>query len=289
MSVREFKSETIGAFVWWDAANLTVEPHELRRILTDHGFTDVAEKVPDIDPGAGIRRAAREWGQGRGNADRYRAEVNVDDGARVVVGVLGRWQSQETSGWKQVETFTFDVSSGTWATATSSKFSDQASDFIRLASDRMRYHDHVWIRPRFIMDQLEQASAITLRSRGGFYFVANEKLDLIDRMGSVLNAIGPNSMSIARIQGDEVSRQSIAVGLRDSIAESISEVHADLEKWVSSTRKIRTDSQNGMFSTLQQLLARADLYEEALGIQLTELRSRVQEAQDRAMQILAAA
>lgn len=279
---------TIGAFVWWDAEDLTVEPGKLREILTDNGFDEVAARVPDIEPSSAIRRAAQEWGQGRGNQDRYKAEVNVEDGNQVVVGILHRWQNGDKSGWNQIETVVFDKASGTWASDAAAD-TDQCVAFTRVAADRMQYLDARWIRPRFIMDQLDKASAIRLRNRGGFYFIADSQLPLVDRMSAVLNAMGPNCMSIARIQGDEGSRKAVANGVRESMQEALAEIGTELDGWQSQSRKVRTDSQTNIFGSLQTLLARASLFEQTLEIQLTDLRDKVQEAQDRAMAILAGA
>lgn len=277
---------TIGAFVWWDAEDLTVEPSKLREILTDNGFDDVAARVPDIEASSAIRRAAQEWGQGRGNQDRYKAEVNLEDGNQVVVGILHRWQNGEKSGWTQIETVVFDKASGTWASDAAAD-TDQCVAFTRVAADRMQYLDARWIRPRFIMDQLDKANAIRLRNRGGFYFIADSQLSLVDRMSAVLNAMGPNCMSIARIQGDESSRKAVANGVRESMHDALTEITAELEGWKTQTRKVRTDSQTNVFGSLQTLLARASIFEQALEIQLTDIRAQAQAAQDHAMAILA--
>ncbi len=285
--VREVSVDgTLGAFVWWDADDLMVEPEKLREILTANGFDDVATRVPDIEPASAIRRAAQEWGQGRGAQDKFRAEVNVDDTDKVTVGILQRWQRGDKSGWDQIETVVYDKASGTWATDAAAD-TDQCVAFTRVAADRMQFLDARWIRPRFIMDQLEKANAVSMRNRGGFYFIADSQLSMIDRMGAVLNALGPNCMSIARVQGDETSRKGIANAVRNSMQDALAELDTEMEAWKVQARKVRTDSQTNLFGALEQLLNRAGLYEQTLAIQLDDLRGKVQDARDRAFAILA--
>jgi len=273
----------MGTFCWWDLDNSQVTPDHLRAVLASEGLTEI--KVPDIEPISALRKAAANWATGRGNADRYRAEVTAVDGPHVYIGLLQhqREGAREVA-WKQVETLVYDTQAGTWLNQYPT---DTAQGFMKVANEFLLYLDHRYLRPSVLVPQLEEAQAISLRRQGGIYFAPITHLDTVQRLRRIVNQLGGCRFFLCTVQNDAESRDGIGAGVQDHVLGQLLGVQEQLEEWKASTRKIRTDSQANVLGELASLLSLADLYEKTLEVSLGDLRGKVRECQDAAMKILA--
>lgn len=279
----------MGAFIWWDLESCRVTPDHLRDVLRIEGLTDTGNdtdiKVPDIDPTSAIRRACQSWAMGRGNADRYRAEVTADDNGQVYVGLLQRQrEGAREVAWKQVETLRFDLAAGAWSNTL---LSDQATDFLATADDFIRYHDHRFVRPGVLTPLLSRMGAISLRSQGGIYFVPLANMDAARQMKRVIGALGNSKLHICTVENDADARDAVSSATQDHVLGQLVDVQAQLEEWKGSARKIRSDSQANVLGQLGELLSLASLYERTLEVSLKDLKQQVEDCQDAAMAILA--
>lgn len=281
----------MGAFVWWDLESTQVTPDHLRRVLTAEGLLatpgdeDGKYKVPDIDPVGAIKRACQEWGLGRGNADRYKAEVTSQEPGRIYVGILRHEREDaRTVGWKQQETLCYDLTTKTW---TNQFPSDQGAAFMGVVDGFVTYLDHRWIRPCILLPELAKMKAIGLKKNGGFYFVALSQDALLRRLKRVIGALGKSVLNIVTVENDADSREAVANGTREHVLGQVAEIRATLKEWRESSRKIRTDSQATALGQLAELLDIAGLYEGALEVSLSDLRGEIEGARADALALIA--
>lgn len=282
----------MGAFVWWDLEATQVTPDHLRRVLAAEGLLATGApdevgtyKVPDIDPVSAIKRACQEWGQGRGNSDRYKAEVTAQEPGRVFVGILRHeHDGVRTAGWNQEETLCFDLTTRSW---TNQFPSDQASAFMGVVDGLATYLDHRWIRPSVLLPELAKMKAVGLKKNGGFYFVALSQMDTLRRLKRVVGALGRSVLNVVTVENDEDSRTAVANGTRDHVLGQMVEIKASLAEWRGSSRKIRTDSQATVLGQLAELLDLAGLYESALEVSLADLRGEIDGARADALALIA--
>jgi hypothetical protein len=273
----------MGAFVWWDLDQTKCTPAHLRRVLAAEG---IEINVPDIEAISGIRRACQQWGVGRGNADRFRAEVTAVETDTIYVGILQhqREGSREVA-WKQRELLAYDLTAKAWKNAAPS---DEAVAFMGIADDFMAHHDHKWIRPNILQPELAAMKAVMLKRQGGFYFVALAHMDRVRRLKRIVAALGNSALNVVTVENDEDSREAVANGTREHVLGQIAEVREQLTEWRASTRKIRTDSQANVLGQLAELLDVAGLYETTLEVSLADLRAEVDACRTEALAIIAA-
>jgi hypothetical protein len=273
----------MGTFCWWDLDASQVTPEHLRDVLASEGLTDIS--VPDIDPVSAIRKAAGNWATGRGNNDRYKAEVTAIDGGRVYVGILQhRREGSREVAWGQTETLCYDTVSREWVNAYPSEV---GQGFIKSADDFLKYLDHRFLRPSVLVPQLEAASAISLRRQGGIYFAPLASLDIVKRLKRIVGQLGGCKFHLCMVENDGDSREGVGAGVQDHVLGQLLDVEKQLEDWRTTSRKIRTDSQANVLGQLATLLGLADLYEKTLEVSLQDLRAKVTECQDEAMRLLA--
>lgn len=278
----------MGAFVWWELENTKCTPDHLRRVLAAEGITDAEGapiKVPDIDAVSAIRRACQQWGVGRGNADRYQAEVTAIDGDVVYVGILQHEKvGAREVGWKQVELLAYDTVRKAWRNQLPS---DEARSFMGAADDFMAHLDHKWIRPNVLQPELSAMKAVMLKRQGGFYFVALAHMERVRRLKRVVSALGNSALNVVTVENDTDSREAVANGTRDHVLGQVLEVKEELKAWRAQARKVRTDSQANVLGQLAGMLEFADLYERTLEVSLTDLRTEVEACRSEAFAILA--
>jgi hypothetical protein len=280
--VAQAVADGLGAIAWWDLYDTQVSPTRLRSILAHEGLN---VDVPDIDQGAAVRRAAREWHQGRGNADRYRAEVVHETATTLRIGLLKREQvSDDEVKWEQVDAIEFDVVSAMWSTMGTTEL---ANGFITLADERRAYHDHMFIRPAILMASLAQMGAFGLRRQGGCYYVPIQKVADLERLQRVIGAIGNCALDYTHVAATDAGRAALGKEATATLEQALTEVAEQLDSWSESTRKVGTNSEASMLATFADIRARANLYTDALSMSLDAIVSKVEEAEQRARDIIA--
>jgi hypothetical protein len=273
----------LGALVWWSLTDTRIAPDRMRSILAGEGLDPAI--VPDIDQASAIKRATREWTQGRGKAERFRAEIARTDGKVLTVGILRREQvSASEVRWVQVDTCTFDADNGGSWTAIGA--SPEAKAFAA-AADEIRFHlDHQWIRPSILIRGLAAAQAVCLRDRGGVYYVPAQRQDDLARLGRVVAAIGRCHLDIVHAQATPESRTSIASGASAAIRDDLTDLLSRIQGWSESARKVSDDSAMTVLSDLAELKTKADLYADALQVSMDDLAAAIDEAKAEAERIL---
>lgn len=135
-------AQGLGFLVWWDLENSRVRPTDLRAALAAEG--ENPDIVPDIDPVSGLRRAAREFRDGR-KVGAWKAEIVPTSDNTLVVGLLKleKVTGQKKVGWVQHATLVWDTASNGWSdwTADDQEAAAKAEDFRALVVDRQTFLD----------------------------------------------------------------------------------------------------------------------------------------------------
>lgn len=274
----------MGAIVFWEMSDTKITPSDLRNILAAEG---IQISVPDIDPEGAVKRASRTWAMGRGN-DRFRSDpVDIQDPNRVKICILHR-QEEGTAGkkqakWETIESVIFDLQTRTW---TCSASTPEVQSFVALADDYLRFLDHNFIRPNVIQKRLAEMRSFSLKSSSGLWYVTQDQMDSLAALQRVVSAIGSSAMYVVHVGETSQSRDAIQNAARGALAETLAELEAKLDCWVSSNRKIRTDAIDTALAEFVDLVERADLYQEALQVRMEDLTFRINAARDRARQII---
>jgi hypothetical protein len=284
---------SIGLLTWWELNDTKIAPAALRAILADEGLD--AAGVPDIDQPAAVRRAARGWTQGRGNADRYRAEVVFDHasatGGRIEVGVLQRRRlSDHEVEWVQVDVVAYDVDSAgnairdRWVGNGTAEADSVAED----VTSTCTFLDHEWIRPNLVAARLSAMGALPVRKSGGVAFVPRCYEPELRRLQAVVRRIGSSEFEAAAIDpNDATTRATIERRAGDNLAEALNDFGKRLAEWEGATRTVPSHAVSSILADFAEINERGELYALALGVTLDGLREKLDAAKDRARALLA--
>ena len=284
---------SIGLLVFWELNDTKITPENLRELLTDEGMD--ASGVPDIDQPAAIRRAARGWTQGRGNADRYRAEVVYDlataTGGRIEVGVLHRRRLNDHEvEWVQVDVVAYDVDSA-GNVARDRYVGNGTAEADSVAEDvtsTCTFLDHEWIRPNLVAARLFAMGALPVRKSGGVAFVPRCYEPELRRLQAVVRRIGSSEFEAAAIDpNDATTRATIERRAGDNLTEALNDFGARLAEWEGATRTIPSNAVASILADFAEINERGELYALALGVTLDGLREKLDAAKDRARALLA--
>lgn len=287
----------LGLLAWWDLSETAIAPDHLRNVLAQQ---QIDVEVPEIDATSAIKRACGAWGSGRGNADRFKAEVvavetaPTTSGPRVIaveVGILTHKVDAvaRENAWTQVEKLRFDAVLMAWTPVTaihSTSILTAIAAFQSVANDLIGFHDHRWIRKNVILPELRAMSAISMRRQGGIYFVPVEHDDRMRRLKRAIRAVGNSDFHMSGVQHDEDEREAVAAGARMTIIGEVEELESKIQEWVEAGKKPRKDAHAATIGDLAELMDRASLYEGILKLRLDDLRTRIDTARDAALALL---
>lgn len=280
-------SNGLGALCYWELSDCAITPDSLRAVLTVLG--EDPSVVPDIDPASAASRASREWGQGRGNDTRYRAEVVNRDSDRIEVGILERQRvSVNEVKWVQVDAtiVTVDSVTGAYTGAYTVNGTSQASAYRDLFLKRLAHLDADWIRPHLIQARLDAVSAFAVRRQGGVVFVDRTHLEQVERLARIVRSIGDSSFDIVHVAATGESHKSIARAANAYLEEQLNELTSKLDGWNERARAPRIDAVEGLLEQVGDLVLRGGLYADVLQVTMEGVNDRLATVKSRAMALL---
>jgi hypothetical protein len=279
-------SNGLGALVMWELSDTAITPADLRALLSSLG--EDPSVVPDIDPASAASRASREWGMGRGNETRYRAEIVHREAGRIEVGILERQRvSVNEVKWVQVD------SALVWIDAAG-KFtgvgwvhgSAQVRSYVDLFNKRNTHLDADWIRPHLIQARLDAVSAFAVRRQGGVVFVDRTHLEEVERLARIVRSIGSSSFDIVHVANTCESQKSIARAASAYLEEQLNELTTKLDGWTERAKAPRIDAVEGLLEQVGDLVLRGGLYSDVLQVTLDGVNDRLATVKARAMALL---
>jgi hypothetical protein len=293
------------ALVDWELYGTRMTPDDLRTTLQAHGYDPTI--VPDIDQDQRIRSAGARWTQGRGNADRYRAEVTEDDEA-IYVQVLRRGDQGTVSSASRAARRKFvPVASLVWDKVgqvwdgdlywqDGQRVQVPADDGVRAAVNACRkacdvarlHHDHEFIRPVLIQAPLRSMGAVPfIRRSGGCVVVPMQFWDDLKQLQGFVGALGDSYLGVVRADvTDQGTVQAMQRSVRDTLTAEIGKVRDDLHTWRQRGKRISTAALGDRLAAFDDLRSRAQLYAEALGMAQADLLADVADAEADARDLL---
>jgi hypothetical protein len=272
-AVSEFATG-LGFLVWYNLKNALVTPTGLRALLARENETDI--EVPDIVPRDGIIRATREWSKGRRSGSKYKAEVVHEDDFELTIGILKHHHIHEKEvGWAQIEVLTFDKTNGSWVTLPSSPL---VAEFVSLAQRRCTYLDHSFVRPKILQAKLDSFCSFKLRDRGGVYFVLEQFIDEVEKLKRIINQIGYSTLRTLRVTDIPEDKATITTETREHLDSSLAGLRERMTLWRTRTRKVRSDALGNTLEEFKGLRSQAELYADALQIQLDDFLEEIDDA-----------
>ena len=279
---------SLGLLVWYELNQTKITPDNLRSVLGEEGMD--ASVVPDIDQVQAIRRAARGWTQGRGHADRYRAEVVFDQPNRVEIGVLRRQRINDHQvEWVQVDVVAYDVDSAGNVNRDgySGSSTPEASLIAEDVLSACTFLDHEWIRPNLIAARLDAMGALSVRRSGGVAFVPRCYEDDVRRLQAVVRRIGLSEFEAAAVDpNDTTTRETLQRRAGENIADALRDFDARLGEWETAAKTVPSHAVASILAEYGEIVQRGDLYALALGVTLDGLRGKLDAAKDRARVLL---
>jgi hypothetical protein len=278
----------IGHLVWWDLSKATITPGDLRMVYAAEGADPSV--IPEIDPISAIRTTARGWTQGRGNADRYRAEVVAEEeipGLRTVtVGILKRVRvGRGEVRWEQVESATFSEMTAAWAVHTGTP--DLMGLFVRDADIARTHYDDAWIRPNVIQNTLKDLKSFLLKKGGGIYWTPESGAEVLDRLQRIVGKIGSSSLTVLTPDGTSAATKAqIGQGARNALLEDMTEVREKIAGWSDRSRKCPDSYVETLIAEAGDLTDRAELYAASLEIAVDEILADIASMRDNARALL---
>jgi hypothetical protein len=259
----------LGAIVTWDLQGTRITPADLRAVLAAEGLTAEAAAVPDLDPRNAVKRAAREWAQGRGNAARYRAEVVREDAGSVQVGILRHERvSQDEVRWVQVDTLTCDLSTGAWTAAVGLP---EGADLIALATERATYLDHSYVRPELLQRKMDAWKAFPLRRQGGAYFIPAAFDGELQALQRVVGKLGDSALSCYHLAPTTQTTQAVHEGAREHAGATIRTLRAKITGWQERAGTVRSDAVAHMLEELRTLRGDVQFYSDSLQVAMDDM------------------
>lgn len=282
-------SSGLGCLVMWELSDTAIEPARLRGIFDSLG--EDASIIPDIDPASAVARAAREWGQGRGNETRYRAEVVLREVDRIEVGVLERRRvAQNEVEWVQVDRVVIDTFTSNGVTTINAMRSvttrEEAKGLMSLIRTRATHLDADWIRPNLIQARLDAVGALNVRRQGGVMFVAHQHLDEVERLARIVRQIGTSSFDIVHVETTKESVATVQRAASSYMEEQINDVVAKLDDWAEKSRAPRSDAVAGLVEQVGDLVLRGGLYADVLQVAMEGINERLAAVKSRALALL---
>lgn len=269
-------AEGFGSLSWWGLNDTLITPADLRAKFASVGLDP--NDVQDIRATTAIARAAREFSMGRKGKDakRYRAEVVYKDPTRIEVQIQYHTKDENRrTSWLPHEKVSYDVQTAQWDCSGTTAEADVFRD---LASKRMTFYDHVWIRS-WLKDRMKSLNGFPV---GPNFYTPIESRDETVKVKDLIEAIGYCKFWMIDVMNGTETFRTVSEGARTNIASSLDTMIAKLSNWEKSSRKIRDDSAAQTLADFTELRARADLYADSLRVSLDDLKGAIDTAAARA-------
>lgn len=263
--------DTCGFLTWWEFHNIKITVDDLRDIISNHSY-DI--KVPDIDKRSSLLQAIREY-RFSVNSKRFKTELAFQDDNEIVVNILIKEKVDDKKvEWHHADSITWEIANHSFLSKGISQDDDvmkACKYFIDLYTDKATMLGHDFVRPNILQSELAKINAISLRSRGGVYFVDNQYSKEIENLNNLCSDIQGVQLCVCTMRSDQTTKQSIANQVRSSFEERLKELQDKTSEWKNRTRNLRKDT---MTSTLQEfvdLKNQLEIYQISLSMKSDDL------------------
>ena len=272
--------DTLGFLTWWEFQNLKITPNDLRKILDNHSLNI---NVPDIDKKSALLQCIREY-RFQTNKKRYKAELAMQETDYIVLNLLERKKiTKKSVEWHHVETITYD--------SFNSSFLDKGTNidpdvvearkcFHNLFEVRSKFLDHNFVRPNILQKTLNEINAISLRNRGGVYFVDYSSKDRIERLNNFLNDIDGVVLCVCTMNSDKTTKNSLSNQVRSTFIEKLKDLESRTSVWKNRTRNLRKDTMKETLEEFAEIRNSLEIYQQSLKMKADDLLQSLTEIED---------
>src|SRR6266542_1852957 len=311
----------IGYTVFWRLAGIRVSHPDLERALQAAGFGKYLPDPPT--PRVALRRALAEWIRAKQRIARNLQlrqggeEQDESDGGRrrTLIRVINRAGSEHLVYALVAEAIDFSARGLSYGTALRILLHKKTGEMICTTDaegviDAQRESQQVtdelmpcWrqYRDLFIARDLSQMvreiidgmNAVSLRQAGGVYFVPENERDALFRLRQLIAGIpqGAGSESFVCALGvpdaDEAKR-GLSKAVHAGLLDEINSLRGDLDRLSESGDRLREKTIAQRLVIYKRLKAKAEMYQELLGMRQDEVRAGIARLEHEALNLLSA-
>jgi hypothetical protein len=311
----------IGFTVLWRLEGIRVSHPDLEHALQLAGFEKYLPDPPT--PRVALRRALAEWIKTKqrtartlqlqlGDEDQ---EKNGDDRRRTLIRVIDRAGSEHLVYALVAEDIDFSALGLSYGTALRILLNKKTGEMICTTDaegliDAQRESQQVtdelmpyWrqYRDLFIARDLSQMvreiiggmNAVSLRQAGGVYFVPESERDSLFRLRQLIaripQAAGPGSFVCALGVPDAIeTRRGLSRAVHAGLLDEIKSLRGDLGRLGETGDRLREKTVAQRLVTYKRLKAKAEMYQDLLGMQQDQVRTGIAELECEALNLLGA-
>ncbi len=311
----------VGYTVFWRLAGIRVSHPDLGQALQTAGFDKYLPDPPT--PRVALRRALAEWIKAKQRIarnlqlqqDDEEQEENEGGRQRTLIRVINRAGSEHLVYALVAEDVDFSVLGLSYGTALRILLHKKTGEMICTTDaegviDAQRESQQVtdeltpyWqqYRDLFIARDLSQMmrgiidgiNAVSLRRAGGVYFVPATERDALVRLRNLIADIpqvvelDPFVCALGVPDAVETKR-GLAKAVHAGLLDEINSLHTDLGRLGESGDRLRDKTIAQRLVTYKRLKAKAEMYQDLLGMQQDQVRAGIAELEQEARNLLAA-
>ena len=265
---------TCGFLTWWEFKGAEISPADLQAELLNYE-TLKSIVVPSINKLSALTQCIREF---RFSKDiRVRSEVASQDEKELNINLLERVKvDKKRVEWHRCENLVFDVDAESFLSKGESikESVNKARDsFVSTYDKKSTLLDHNYIRPNIFQRMLNQCGAISLRNRGGIYFVPDspENNKAIIDLSNFADKVGGMEFLVCSMQADSHTKKSIGSQVKKSLEGRLNDLSETLSNWKKKTRNIRQDSLAQVMQEFSDIRNLTEIYQQSLSFKSDEL------------------
>ena len=277
---------TCGYLTWWEFSGFKSTPADLRTVLKDNNYNI---DVPDISEHSALLQSIRDY-RFADKSRRFKTERAYVDDSEVVINILERKKvGDKKVEWHHVDTIVWENDSKNFLSKGSSQdesVQKACTHFLDDYQNNSTYIDHGFLRPHVLQRELANMNAISLRSRGGIYFVDSSKAKDIEKLNGLCEALKGITLCLCTMNNDTNTQKSIATQVRSSFSERLKELEDRTTQWKTRTRNLRKDTMTDTLSEFAEIKNSLEIYQQSLSMKADDLLKNLQDLEDMANDII---
>jgi hypothetical protein len=311
----------VGFTVLWRLAGIRVSHSDLEQALRATGFEKYLPDLPT--PHVALRRALAEWIRAKQKTART-LQLQQDDEEqdehgggrrRTLIRVIDRAGSEHLVYALVAEDIDFSALGLSYGTALRILLHKKTGEMIcttdaegvidaqresQQVTDELmpywrQYRDLFIARDlsQMVREIIDEMNAVSLRQAGGVYFVPENERDALFRLRQLIAGIphGSGSESFVCALGvpdaDEAKR-GLSKAVHAGLLDEINSLRGDLDRLSESGDRLREKTIAQRLVIYKQLKAKAEMYQELLGLRQDEVRAGIARLEREALNLLSA-
>ena len=283
----ELPTDRVGCVVWWSAADVRVDPLELKNAVIQHCHEHVDLVKQPQEPFGAMRRAMRRR-QGATMAEGWRWEEVIEDGLAMLLALAQSERDAAAGEYRASTRLTLRVlaSDGSVLRSRDPRGREEAGavaallDRYALERGCLTQQD---VRALMVEALLRRGQGVRIKEHGAVYFLPAPHDGVIDRLALAVALAGvtllrfpvqtADGFSVAQLTGAaKAGLAEEAAALRDEVQERLRGVEED-------GKAARFEALSRRLEDVEGLRAKARLYRQLLSVTTDEVEAALKEAE----------